>query len=80
MEVQVPKPWQGQKKEKMEILREISRSDGKFSLRFPFFLFALSLCRFCIFHFHVFVPVHVWSFKMLKPAQGQKMEVQVPKP
>ena len=27
------------RKEKKEILREISRSDGKFSLRFPFFLF-----------------------------------------
>ena len=53
MQVEVPKPAQEQK-QKMEILREISRSDGKFSPRFSFFVFfvpvqvlALPLSFFC---------------------------------
>ena len=67
-------------RKEMEILREISRSDGKFSLRFPFFLFFVPV-QVLYLPLPFFVPVHVLELQDAEARIGAtKMEVQVPKP
>ena len=59
------------RKEKKEILREISRSDGKFSLRFPFFLFVVPM-QVLYLPLPFFVPVHVLELQGAETRIGAK--------